>query len=322
MYRVRVHESPEACEALWNALWPRRCLFDLWPVRSCFARAFDRPNVFVTAYEDGRPVGLLPLTWIEEEGYWGHFPGETWKKKTWLEQNRIIAPTGEVLDAMLSSVTGALRVRYLLGGAPSDESMSLDVDEVGFVLFPREYGYRFDRYEEEFSGKSRKRLGRELERLSALGVTVKQEKVSDLDILFQMNLDAFGPNSYFADSRFLQGFERMCGWLAQHDMLRVTTVFLGGTIAAVDVGAVYDNTYTVLAGGTVSEFPGVAKLINLEHIKTALSQRYDVVDFLCGDFGWKKRFHLRERPLYVLEKTPAVQISCHSEELQALGCAV
>jgi CelD/BcsL family acetyltransferase involved in cellulose biosynthesis len=66
----------------------------------------------------------------------------------------------------------------------------------------------------------------------------------------------------------------------------------------VDVGALWKNTYTVLAGGTDPDFPGVAKLINFHHIQWACRQRLDLVDFLCGDFNWKSRFRLHPRPLY------------------------
>jgi CelD/BcsL family acetyltransferase involved in cellulose biosynthesis len=69
------------------------------------------------------------------------------------------------------------------------------------------------------------------------------------------------------------------------------------------MGAIWNNTYTVLAGGTDVEFPGVAKLINLHHIQWACRQRLACVDFLCGDFNWKSRFHLVPRPLYELCKT-------------------
>jgi CelD/BcsL family acetyltransferase involved in cellulose biosynthesis len=85
-------------------------------------------------------------------------------------------------------------------------------------------------------------------------------------------------------------------------MLRVTTLLIGGEVAAIDMGAVWRNTYAVLAGGTRSEFPGVAKLINLHHLEWSCRQRFSYVDFLCGDFNWKNRFHLTPRPLYQMKK--------------------
>ena len=124
-----------------------------------------------------------------------------------------------------------------------------------------------------------------------------------------MNLDSFKEQSYFYDVRFLRAFENLVAWLQANKMLRVTTVLIGGRIAAVDVGAVWNQTYTVLAGGTHPDFPGVAKLINFHHIEWACQQRLKEVDFLCGEFNWKNRFHLSARPLYRIVNLP-VAASC------------
>ena len=113
-----------------------------------------------------------------------------------------------------------------------------------------------------------------------------------------MNQEAYKDFSYFNDARFLGAFEALAAWLYDNGHLRVTTVHIGGSIAAVDMGALWGSSYTVLAGGTSPEFPGVAKLMNFHHLEYACRTRLETVDFLCGDFGWKQRFHLTPRPLY------------------------
>jgi CelD/BcsL family acetyltransferase involved in cellulose biosynthesis len=35
-------------------------------------------------------------------------------------------------------------------------------------------------------------------------------------------------------------------------------------------------------------------------MRWACQQRLQQVDFLCGDFHWKKQFHLTPRPLFLL----------------------
>jgi hypothetical protein len=77
---------------------------------------------------------------------------------------------------------------------------------------------------------------------------------------------------------------------------------VNGKRAAVDVGAVYANRYTVLAGATDLEMRGIAKAINLFHIRWGCLSQVDQIDFLCGDFGWKERFHLEHHPLYIATK--------------------
>jgi CelD/BcsL family acetyltransferase involved in cellulose biosynthesis len=174
-----------------------------------------------------------------------------------------------------------------------------------------------------FSGKTRKKMRSELNRLTAGGVSYRYDCLDDVAHLFRMNLEYFKGTSYFEDVRFLRAFENLVAWLHANNMLRVTTVLIGGRLAAVDIGAVWNQTYTVLAGGTHPEFPGVAKLINFHHIEWACQQRLKEVDFLCGEFNWKHRFHLSTRPLYRIEPHPlaAVDWSEALEDLQ-VACAV
>ena len=250
------------------------------------------------AEDHGKLCGLLALSWIEEKQCFGHFPGETWQGKTWLEQNRIAARDIDVFKTLLAHLPDETKIRYL-----TRESMLLDeeamrLDEIGYMFFPRQYGYSFKKYMQQFSGKSRKKLGRELDHLKAPGLSIRHDRLSDVDLMFRMNLEAFGEWSYFNDSRFMHAFEDLLAWLHKKRLLRVTTILLGGKAAAVDVGALWGSSYTVLAGGTHPEFPGVAKLINFHHLEWACFQRLEEVDFLCGNFGWKERFHLTPQPLY------------------------
>ncbi len=175
------------------------------------------------------------------------------------------------------------------------------LDEIGYLFFPARHGYSFERYLEGFRRKSLKHLLEEPELLYERGAAFRYDFRPDIEQLYRLNLAAFGEDSYFHDPRFLEGFERLIAELDRRGRLRVVTVVIGGEIAAVDVGAVWNNRYTVLAGGTNRVFPGVAKLINFHHLRMACRERFDVVDFLCGDFGWKRRFHLAERPLFQIE---------------------
>lgn len=298
MPQIRSCEDFEECADLWARAWPQRCIFDLWQLRACFASCFATKPYFLVAEENGRIEGLLALSWIEESGSYGHFPGETWQAKTWLEQNKIPARSSQVLKALLESVPGPLHLRYLTAECLPAGSFPLALDEVGYLFMPASYEFSFENYMQEFSGKSRKKLAKELAVLQSAGVTYRHNDLADVDRMFRLNLEGFGELSYFSDPRFLAAYEKLVSWLAQHNLLRITTVLLGGKVAAVDIGTVWNRGYTVLAGGTNREFPGVAKLINLHHLEWACQERFEVVDFLCGDFGWKQRFHLSSRPLY------------------------
>ena len=311
MIHIRTHEDFDRCRRIWEDARPVENLFDLWPVRVCFATAFDRKPHFIVAEENGRTKGLLPLSRMDDPESFGFFPGELWSGKTWLEQNRISAADARIARALLAHVPGRAHLRYMTPSALFPESRALELDEVGYLFLPGRYQYSFDAYMQEFSAKSRKKLGRELAALTAPGVTYRYDDMADVDLFFRMNLEAFGGRSYFSEPRFLKSFEKLIAWLSANEMLRITTVLIGGRIAAVDVGAVLDAphvgaAYTVLAGGTDPEFPGIAKLINFHHMEWACRMQMASVDFLCGDFGWKERFHLTPRPLYQI-RIPAAR---------------
>lgn len=265
------------------------------------------------AESNGRPLGLVALSWIDEEKYYGQFPGETWKGKTWLEQNRIVAKTKNAYHELLAALPFRTHLRYLSPDtAWQSTKEDLAVDETGYLFFPPMYQYCIDNYLSQFKGKTRKRLLRELSCLESQGLTYRFDQLADFEQLVRLNVEAFGEHSYFSDPRFLHSFESLVEWLYNQKLLRIVTVLIGNRVAAVDMGAVFREEYTVLAGGTAAEFPGVAKHINLTHLRWACENRIALVDFLCGDFNWKSRFHLQPRPLYLIDSAsmrPVEQIA-------------
>ena len=309
MTRIRICEDLEECRSIWQRTWPHDSVFDLWDVRWCFAQNYHNTPYFIIAEGNNNIEGLIALCKLKEQYGYSHFPGELWQGKTWLEQNKIIAATMHTAKELYDAVPEPSHIRYLLKTPTLKTASFMGVDETGYILMPRQYNFSFDLFFQEFSGKSRKKLHREISCLEKAGISYRYNRLDDIEYLFCMNLNNFGPWSYFYEQRFKTSFEHLIAFLSARGYLRITTILIGGTIAAVDFGAVWNNTYTVLAGGTNPEFPGIAKVINFHHIRWAYANRIELVDFLCGDFGWKKRFHLTPRPLYEIRK-PLIGRAC------------
>lgn len=252
--------------------------------------------------------GLLPLSWIQENETYGYFPGETWEGKTWIEQNRIYAENERVLDVIFAQCPDSYHLRYLNSlGAVTGRPVS--VDEVGYLFHPAQYDFSIENYHNQFSHKSFKRISRTISDLEAQGVVFRYDDPSDIDVLINLNLERFEDRSYFHDMRFRESFVDLVNLLRERRWLRITTVVVDGKPAAVDVGSTFNNQYVLVAGGTHADFPGVAKLINMHHMKWACAQRFEHVDFLCGEFSWKPMFHLSPRPLYALAGSPSIQVA-------------
>ncbi len=298
--KMMVYEEPDQCRLIWEKAWPVNGLFDLWQVRSCFQDSFLQPLRFHTIEQHNKIIGFLPLCWSDEAGGYVQFPGETWRGKTWLEQNRMIATRPEVLQDLMDMVPGSVHLRYLNWSELFAGLEQVTEDEVGYLFYPGMYDFSFDQYWLCFSGKSRKKLKKELNDIQTRQVAYRFNHIPDLEHLFLMNINSFCENSYFTDDRFYRAFENLASFLWKMGMLRITTVLVDDQIAAVDMGAIFKNTYTLLAGATSPQVHGIAKVINLHHMEWACHQKFDCVDFLCGDFNWKKRFHLTPRPLYEL----------------------
>lgn len=299
MNNIRIVSDLEECRAVWQEVMPCDYLTDLWEVRHCFHRHFGNRPHFIVAQEGNDILGLLALSWIDDYGCYGFFPGETWQGKTWLEQNRIICNGIFGIGDLLSACSQPYHLRYLtsLPGIAAGEET---VDEIGYLFIPPDHGYDMSNYLEEFSRKSRKNILRELAAIESQGVTYRHDDIRDFDLMVELNMERFGSKSYFFDPRFRESFRTLARLFQEKGWLRFTTVLIKDEPAAVDMGCVYRGVYTLLAGGTNSRYLGVAKLINFHHMQRACEEKLDRVDFLCGDFNWKKLFHLTPRPLYLM----------------------
>lgn len=321
-FDIAVCTDLEKIQHLWQQVSVPKCLFDHWPVRECFQQEYNRPAHVLVAARKGRFRGMLALSWIEESQKYGFFPGEVWQGNTWLEQNKLLADSTDVAGELINQIPGDARIRYLSPTPYLNNFPTAGVDEIGFLFFPGRYNYSFSRYMATFSGKSRKKCRRELERLTMKGCSFRYDHLADIELMYQLNLERFKEQSYFSDRRFLNAFNRLVNWLDDNAMLRVTTVLIGGKVAAIDISAIFNGIHTVLAGGTHTDFPGVAKLINLHHLEWSCQQHFHEVDFLCGDFNWKSRFHLTPRPLYEIRRLSAEPQWQEMVSLQRMVCTV
>lgn len=291
------------CKELWNQHIVLKQLTDHWDLRECFHQHFNNPAFFVVAQESSQIVGLIPLSFINEINGYGIFPGEVWNAGTWLEQNQIFAKDETVLKLMLDWLDKN-KMHYFLRYLSYSEHLSSLIkqeDEIGYLFCPENMNFHMDNYYDLFSRKSIKSILREVSAMYTNNLVVREACIDDFDVMVRLNLERFGDSSYFADERFRKSFCSLRDWLDSRGWLRMTAIIINGEVAAVDMGAVYNGVYTLLAGGTHAEFSGVAKLINLYHMQQGCKFKYKTVDFLCGDFKWKTIFHLTPRPLYKLE---------------------
>ncbi|MGE5840097.1 MAG: GNAT family N-acetyltransferase [Deltaproteobacteria bacterium] len=297
MIRKKVVNNPEACRALWDKFTVRRNVTDVWEFRECFQKHFKNPLHFILLEDEQGVVGFLPLSYLEDAGKYVLFPGETWNGKTWLERTQLYMRSPEILGDLLDAAPDRTHLRYLECGETALIPY-LELDEIGYLFHPPEIGFDMKNYFQRFVWKKLKAIKKEIETMIAPGCSWHTNRLTDYDIMVNISLSTFGKSSYFYDSRFTEDFREVLRFLSRNGWLRMVSLEVGGKTVAVDMAAVYRGTYVVLLGGTDPEFRGVAKAMNMQHLEFSCEQRLSKVDFLCGDFHWKKLWHLDPQPLY------------------------
>jgi hypothetical protein len=299
MNRKRVISDPLACERLWKACIPAYSVSDLWEFRMCFQRHFHNHLSFLVLENSKGISGMLPLSHIQHLDTKSFFPGETWHDKTWIERTRIYAREPVIYEELFSLCQDRTFLRYMDisdGNSPDQ----IDLDEIGYVLYPALLDYDMANFRQRFSNKKFKSILKNINSIMEMGGRFHVNRLEDYDLLVKMSLEKFGEESYLCDDRFRESFRDVMNYLLDKGWLRMISLELEGEIAAVDLGAIYNRTYTVFLGGVFSGVPGIAKVMNMYHIDYALQNRLFKLDFLCGDFHWKKLWHLDQEPLYKL----------------------
>ena len=287
----------DECKRLWKALVRSRNIFDLWEFRLCFQRHFDYKPYFLILEDRKGVIGMLPLSYLKESDTFVFFPGETWKDKTWNERTPLYLRDKYFLPELLFSCPERSYLRYMEISKGFLLSF-LELDEIGYVLSPGHMDFDLTHYQNRFSTKKFKGVCKTIRDITGDDSVFHLNRLEDFDRLVDMSLKHFGPDSYLYDARFTESFRDIMHFLHGQGWLRMVSLEIRGKTAAVDLGAVFNGTYTVFLGGTDSDFPGIAKVMNMHHIAVAFRERISKVDFLCGDFHWKKLWHLDPEPLY------------------------
>lgn len=287
----------EQCRLLWNDLIKAKYISDLWEFRHCFQRHFNAKPCFLVRKDRRGMAGMLPLSYLEDEGIFVFFPGETWKGKTWMERTPIFLRDGENLVDLLRACPEGTHLRYMDPPSPT-RNPELPVDEIGYVLYPGTFGFDMARYAKRFSSKKFKSLKKTVQSFTSEQSSFHINRLEDFDVLVDMSLQKFEEGSYLFDGRFRESFRDVMCFLKRKGWLHMVSLDIGGQTAAIDLGAIFNGTYTVFLGGTHPEFPGIAKAMNMYHVEFACMNKFRKIDFLCGDFHWKKLWHLDPEPLY------------------------
>lgn len=310
----------EKCKALWDAFIHPKHISDLWEFRLCFHHHFNCRPCFLVLEDRKGVAAVLPLSYIDDLEMFVFFPGETWKAKTWLERTPIYLREDEFLPELYLSCPDRTFLRYM---EISEDHLfpDLHVDEIGYSLYPADLDFDITLYRKRFPNKKYKNIIKTIKSLTDTACSFHLNRLQDFDFIVKTSIRRFGRDSYLCDPRLRESFRDIMHFLHRKGWLRMVSLEINGRIVAVDIGALYRGTYTVFLGGADLELPGIAKAINMYHIDFAFKKRLSKVDFLCGDFHWKKLWHLDPEPLYKF-LTPALRTEHEAEHEPASAATI
>lgn len=310
MFKKRFVTDPIECRTLWNALIPHKNIADLWDFRQCFQIHYGSGPSFLLLEDRKGIAGMVPLSYSRELEMFVFFPGETWQGRTWLERTPLFLRERKYLKELLFSCPAGTYLRYM-EFPQANPGLNVVIDEIGYVLYPPAIHFDGEVFAKRFSSKKFKGIQKTIQTITEGKCTFHVNRIEDFDLLVNMNLRRFEEDSYLADPRFRESFRDVMHYLYHRGLLRMVSLDIGGKIRAVDLGAIYNGIYTVFLGGADQEIPGVAKVMNMHHIAYACKERLQKLDFLCGEFHWKKLWHLDPEPLY---KYVSLDQVCEQEE--------
>lgn len=295
----------DQCEQLWKTFIRPACVSDLWEFRLCLHHHFQYRPCFLVIEDRQGVAAMLPLSYADHIETFVFFPGELWENKTWLERTPYYCRNSRFFALLMSMCPEKIFLRYL--NIPQGFVYpGLTPDEIGYVLYPRNFDCNLSLYWKRFSRKKYKSIHKAIHAFYDQDCTFHINRMNDFDKLVDLSLQQFGAQSFLQDIRFREGFREIMHVLHGYKMLRMVSIEINGIVAAVDLGGLFEGTYSVFFGGTHQGFPGVAKVINGYHIEFSCEERLKKVDFLCGDFYWKKLWHFDTEPLYKFQSADLI----------------
>lgn len=297
----QVVKNETACRQIWEHLISGREIDDEWDFRYIFYRYLGIPLHFIVASVGAEPVALLALQFNSGKGVIPKSFGVTGNFLEFFggddtDSNAVIVKPGfeDLVPTMLKqvdqpAVLAPLAESYTVGESSSQQYTNRYLADL------KDMSELEDFLKVHFDSKGRGKLMQQLSRLHR-NAAVEIEPTTDLQPLFQFNIDRFGSDSSFSHPYRRQVFRDLMERY-QHDAFRVS---VDGRTVAVSFALIYKNHYLGMNVGYDYSVRDLGKFVICQQIERAIQLSCDVYDSGKGDGGWKEQFHLQKIPQYML----------------------
>lgn len=276
---------------LWERFVDPISLYDSFDLRETFCRAEEATPYFILAKFDCGTEALLALQQSGKARSFVFFGGG------YMEDNSVYPRTltADRKRALLDSVPDETALYAILSSRPEEEE--LNFEEYKYVLDLTKAQSAENYLNTSFDSKSRANFRKRLRNASSFQPTLRRGGAEDLKRLFELNILRFGSESIFHRP------ERRLAFLNLLHVPMEVIVFafeIAGTVEAVSISVLWNGYFTYLnAGVNVESYSNLGTLVIFENLQQAFLSHAHTFDAGPQDLGWKERWHLDRRPLYI-----------------------
>ena len=289
MITFQTYGDESECKSLWNQYSSKKNLWDVWKFRRCFHTKASEFN-FILCFENGKEIGLLPLTFDRKEKMYTYF-GDTFPEK-----NKFFLKKPSLLDECLYECPYHTSI-YYIDSTEAKHSDQLEIGEKRYYLNLKKYS-SFEDYLRNFTKKHRKNLRYDLKKIQEKNCKIRVNKISDFETLIKFNKQGFGKESNFNSKEFEESMNSFIKIASGKKMMDMISIKIEGKTEAVGLGIVYKKCYYVLATGRNVEIKNLGKMLIAEQIKSSIEKKCDEIDFLSTESKWKELWNLESEQLY------------------------
>lgn len=300
---LKVHSEIEECYYLWEEFSPKKTLFDLWDFCYSWSQGLNFKPYFYTLYEGKKPLGVLPLSYDNEDKRFEWFGCE------WLENHSFFVEDEKIIDLLLAVAPSPLFLNSLSlykGAEKLSKFGELKKDPDDRNIKDISKFKSLDQLLSTLKKKARYNIKYDYRRLISSGVKVEMIETKDLtnfEEMLKMNMQRF--DGIDKDKSYVDTFKEAFRLIIKNaDLYTFKYVKVTGQnkTASIDLVITYKDIYYPLQGSNdVKDFNGIGNFMTYIEFEDAVNKGFKMIDVLQEDHGWKHRY-FDQIPLLSFEK--------------------
>ena len=292
--KIEIIKDLATAEMLWNTFTPRETIYDEWEFRYCFYKYFNYELFFYTAYEEGKPVGLLPLEYNSDQNYLEYFGGN------FMEDNRVLVKPG--YEYLIPDFFNAPKQKMVFLDIRGNDPFiqKLEIRDNKFVLDLSKVGSVENYLQNYFGSETRKTFRKCFKKITDRKLNILINNFEDIELLFEYNIRQFGDKSRFVDRPHRKEIFRDLLNLSFEPVL--FTFEVDGVKEGVSLCLKYKKVYESFNTGIRNDsIKHLFAFMIMKNIDYALQNGMLYYDAFGADCNWKEKWGFTKIPQYKFE---------------------